>query len=96
MFTNYTQLERGWLRTDKFFQVSEKDAKAITTGLGSGAWAPMQSPTDRSFAIRRFDDPGDANLMRDYLQRVETYLQAPKATVLPSLYPSVIQRLSGK
>jgi len=34
-FTNYTQWKEGWLkrRTDKFFGVSEDDAKAINAGL---------------------------------------------------------------
>ena len=34
-FTNYTQWKEGWLkhRTDKFFGVSEDDAKKIVEGL---------------------------------------------------------------
>jgi len=34
-FTNYTQWKEGWLkhRTDKFFGVSEEDAKKIVEGL---------------------------------------------------------------
>ncbi len=36
-FTNYAQWKEGWLkyRTDKFFGVSELDAKAIVAGLKS-------------------------------------------------------------
>lgn len=96
MSTNNNQLEKRGLRTDKFFRVSEKDAMAIAKGLGSKTWDPKQSPTDRGFAIPRLNDPGDANLMRNYHQRVENYLQAPNNRVMPSLYPSLVERLGGQ
>ena len=95
-FTDYPHAQTGRLRTDRFFRVSEKDAKAIIAGLGGKTWVSLQFSTQNSSAGPRIYDPGDAKLMRNYQRRTEAYLRGPDSKVLPSLYPSLMEKLDGK